>query len=47
MVSVTGEELEAVIRAAIQITHMKVEENSGCCGRSTLVVIVSNSLIMT
>ncbi|KAF8460345.1 bola-like protein [Russula ochroleuca] len=38
---VTQEELEAVIRAAIQVTYVNVEDNSGGCGEKYAVLIVS------
>ncbi|KAH9993058.1 bola protein [Russula vinacea] len=38
---VTREELEAAIRAAIQVTHVNVEDNSGGCGEKYSVLIVS------
>ena len=38
---VTREELEAAIRAAVQVTHMEVEDDSGSCGDKYSVLIVS------
>lgn len=42
--TVTPEELEAAIRAAIQVTHVEVEDNSGGCGEKYSVLIVSKVL---
>lgn len=42
--TVTPEELEAAIRAAIQVTHVIVEDNSGGCGEKYSVLIVSEVL---
>jgi len=42
--TVTPEELEAAIRAAIQVTHVEVEDNSGGCGEKYIVLIVSKVL---
>ena len=38
---VTRDELEAAIRAAMQVTHVNVEDNSGGCGEKYSVLIVS------
>jgi stress-induced morphogen len=38
---VTPGEIEAAVRAAIQVTHIKVEDNSGSCGDNYSVLIVS------
>jgi stress-induced morphogen len=38
---ITREELEAVIRAAIPVTKVNVEDNSGGCGEKYSVLIVS------
>lgn len=38
---VTREELEATIRAKIQVIHVEVEDNSGGCGEKFSVLIVS------
>jgi hypothetical protein len=38
---VTPEELEAGVRAAIEVTYMKVEDNSGSCGDNYSILIVS------
>lgn len=38
---VTREELEATIRANIQVMHVEVEDNSGGCGEKFSVLIVS------
>jgi stress-induced morphogen len=38
---VTREELEAAIRAAMKVTHVNVEDNSGGCGEKYFVLIVS------
>ncbi|KAH9982025.1 bola-like protein [Russula compacta] len=38
---VTPQELEAAIRAAIQVTHVEVEDTSSGCGESYSVLIVS------
>jgi hypothetical protein len=40
----TPEELEAAIRAAIQVIHVNVEDNSGGCGEKYSVLIVSKVL---
>ena len=42
---VTREELEAAIGAAIQVTHVNVEDNSGGCGEKYSVLIVSKVLL--
>jgi stress-induced morphogen len=42
--TVTPEELEAAIRAAIQTTHVEVQDNSGGCGEKYSVLIVSKVL---
>jgi stress-induced morphogen len=44
---VTREELEAAIRAAIQVTHVNVEDNSGGCGEKYSVLIVSKVLFFS
>ena len=41
---VTREELEAAIRAAIRVTYVNVEDNSGGCGEKYSVLIVSEVL---
>jgi len=38
---VTPDELEAAIRAAMQVTHVHIEDNSSGCGQSYTVLIVS------
>ena len=38
---VTSKELEDAIRAAIQVEHVNVEDNSGGCGEKYFVLIVS------
>lgn len=38
---VTREELEATIRAKIQVMHVEVEDNSSGCGEKFTVLIVS------
>ena len=38
---VTREELEAAIRASIQVKHVEVEDNSSGCGEKFSVLIVS------
>lgn len=38
---VTPGELETAIRAALQVTHIEVEDNSSGCGESFGVLIVS------
>ncbi|KAN0142183.1 bola-like protein [Lactarius tabidus] len=38
---VTREELEATIRAKIQVTHVEVEDKSSGCGENFSVLIVS------
>ena len=38
---VSREELEAAIRAKIQVTHVEVEDNSSGCGENFSVLIVS------
>jgi stress-induced morphogen len=38
---ITPAELEAAVRAAIQVTHIEVEDNSGSCGDNYSVLIVS------
>jgi len=38
---VTPEELEAAIRASIQVTHVQVEDNSSGCGDNYTAIIVS------
>jgi hypothetical protein len=40
----TSKELEDAIRAAIQVIHVKVEDNSGGCGEKYAVLIVSKVL---
>lgn len=42
--TVTAKELEAAIRAAIEVTHVEVEDNSGGCGEKYSVLIVSKVL---
>ena len=42
--TVTPEELKAAICAAIQVTHVEVEDNSGGCGEKYSVLIVSEVL---
>ena len=42
--TVTAEELEAAIRAAIQTTHVEVQDKSGGCGEKYSVLIVSKVL---
>jgi stress-induced morphogen len=38
---VTPEELEAIVREAMQVAHMKVEDESSGCGEKYFVLIVS------
>jgi hypothetical protein len=38
---VTPGEIEDALRAAIQVTHISVEDNSGSCGNNYFVLIVS------
>jgi len=38
---VTPEELEAAVRAAMQVMHMEVQDNSSSCGDNYSVLIVS------
>ncbi len=38
---VTPDELKAAIRAAIQVTHVEVEDSSSGCGENFSVLIVS------
>jgi hypothetical protein len=38
---VTLNDLETAVRAAIQVTHMEVEDKSDGCGNSYFVLIVS------
>ncbi len=42
--TVTLEELEAAIRAAIDVTHIEVVDNSSGCGEKYSVLIVSKVL---
>ena len=42
--TVAPEELEAAIRAKIQVTHVEVQDNSGGCGEKYAVLIVSKVL---
>jgi stress-induced morphogen len=43
---VTPGELEAAIRAAIKVSHVEVEDNSGGCGEKFSVLIVSKVLFI-
>jgi hypothetical protein len=38
---ITSGDLEAAVRAAIQVTHINVEDRSNGCGNSYFVLIVS------
>jgi len=44
---VTPEEIEAAVRAALQVTHIKVEDNSGSCGNNYFVLIVSKVSVLS
>jgi stress-induced morphogen len=44
---VTSDDLKAAVRAAIQVTHMDVEDKSNGCGNSYFVLIVSKVVNQT